>query len=66
MAGNSNQVQSVLSSVFSSIRQIGSVIAIVTNLVWTNLVWLTNRLIRSIIALRAIRENKKERSENDG
>jgi len=61
MAGNSNQVQSVLSSVFSLIRQIGSVIAIVTNLLW-----LTNRLIRSIIALRAIYENKQERSENDG
>jgi len=60
MAGNSNQVQSVLSSAFSLIRQIGSVIAILTNLVW-----LTNRLIRSIIALRAIQENKQERSEND-
>jgi len=61
MAGNSTQVQNVLSSVFSLIRQIGSVIALVTNLVW-----LTNRLIRSIIALRAIQENKQERSENDG
>lgn len=61
MAGNSTQVQSVLSTVYSTIRLIGSVVVVVTNLVW-----LTNRLIRSIIALRAINQNDHKEEDFDG